>query len=86
MLLNVTNHMEDLLNLVCLYHRNDPQSTQEIAQQAADIDLDFIADDLPKMLNSMMSGANRIRELVLSLRTFARLDEAEKNLLTYMKG
>lgn len=82
----VTNHMEDLLNLVCLYHKNHPQSTQEIAQQTADIDLDFIADDLPKMLNSMMIGANRIRELVLSLRTFARLDEAEKKPLDLHEG
>ncbi len=82
----VTNHMEDLLNLVCLYHKNHPQSTQEIAQQAADIDLDFIADDLPKMLNSMMIGANRIRELVLSLRTFARLDEAEKKPVDLHEG
>ena len=82
----VTNHMEDLLNLVCLYHKNHPQSTQEIAQQTADIDLDFIADDLPKMLNSMMIGANRIRELVLSLRTFAHLDEAEKKPLDLHEG
>ncbi|WP_413171444.1 GAF domain-containing protein [Anabaena azotica] len=82
----VTNHTEDLLNLVRLYHKNHPQSTQEIAQQVASLDLDFIADDLPKMLNSMMIGANRIRELVLSLRTFARLDEAEKKPVDLHEG
>lgn len=85
----VTNHTEDLLNLVRLYQKNHPQAIQEIeeiAQQAASLDLDFIADDLPKMLNSMMIGANRIRELVLSLRTFARLDEAEKKPVDLHEG
>jgi signal transduction histidine kinase len=73
----VTQHTEDLLNLLHLYQKNYPQPTEEIQQQAAELDLDFIADDLPKILDSMMMGANRIRELILSLRTFSRLDEAE---------
>ncbi|GAB4349241.1 MAG: hypothetical protein Fur0042_16450 [Cyanophyceae cyanobacterium] len=41
-----------------------------------DIDLDFIRQDLPKILTSMEAGAERIRDIVTSLRTFARLDEA----------
>jgi GAF domain-containing protein len=73
----VNDHIKDLLNLVHLYQNNYPQAPAEIQDQAAEIDLDFISDDLPKMLNSMMSGADRIRQLVLSLRTFSRLDEAE---------
>ncbi|WP_242039826.1 GAF domain-containing protein [Anabaena sphaerica] len=82
----VTNHTEDLLNLVRLYQKNYPQATEEIQQQAASLDLDFIADDLPKILNSMRSGANRIRELVISLRTFARLDEADKKPIDLHEG
>ncbi|MEA5576345.1 GAF domain-containing protein [Anabaena sp. UHCC 0451] len=82
----VTNHTEDLLNLVRLYQQNYPQITAEIQQQEASLDLDFIADDLPKILDSMKTGANRIRELVLSLRTFARLDEADKKPVDLHEG
>lgn len=82
----VTEHTEDLLNLVQLYQKNYPQSTEEIQQHAASLDLDFIADDLPKILNSMKTGATRIRELVLSLRTFAHLDEADKKAIDLHQG
>ncbi|MBD2386826.1 GAF domain-containing sensor histidine kinase [Cylindrospermum sp. FACHB-282] len=82
----VTQHTKDLLNLLRLYQENYPQPTREIQQQAAELDLDFIADDLPKILTSMMMGADRIRELVLSLRTFSRLDEAEMKPVDLHEG
>lgn len=82
----VTEHTEDLLKLLRLYQENYPQPTGVIQQQAAEMDLDFIADDLPKMLTSMMMGADRIRELILSLRTFSRLDEAEMKPVDLHEG
>jgi len=39
-------------------------------------DIDFILEDLPKILASMEIGTDRIRQIVLSLRNFSRLDEA----------
>lgn len=82
----VHTHTEDLLNLLRLYQQNYPQPLEQIQQQAASLDVDFIAKDLPKILDSMRSGANRIRELVLSLRTFARLDEADKKPVDLHEG
>ncbi|MEA5549669.1 GAF domain-containing protein [Anabaena cylindrica UHCC 0172] len=82
----VNNYAQDLLKFIHLSQKSYPQQTAEIQQQIASLDLDFIADDLPKMLNSMMSGANRIRELVLSLRIFARLDQAEKKPINLHEG
>ncbi|MTJ07510.1 GAF domain-containing protein [Anabaena sp. UHCC 0204] len=82
----VTDHVKDLLNLVRLYQNNYPQAIGEIQDQLAEIDLDFINDDLPKMLNSMMGGADRIRQLVISLRTFSRLDEAEMKPVNLHEG
>lgn len=82
----VTEHIKDLLNLVRLYQNNYPQAPAEIQNQSAEIDLDFINDDLPKMLSSMMSGADRIRQLVISLRTFSRLDEAEMKPIDLHQG
>jgi two-component system, NtrC family, sensor kinase len=42
-----------------------------------EVDMDYLAEDLPKLLNSLKLGSDRIRQLVLSLRNFSRLDEAE---------
>ncbi|KKD38514.1 histidine kinase [Limnoraphis robusta CS-951] len=77
---NITPALEqiqDLLNLVDLYQQNCSQISPEIEAKIAEIDLEFIAEDLPKLLSSMKMGTQRIREIVLSLRNFSRLDEAE---------
>ncbi|MDZ8224281.1 GAF domain-containing protein [Nostoc sp. ChiVER01] len=71
----VTEHAENLLKLLRLYQKQYPKTTGEIQKQAAALDLDFISDDLPKILTSMKIGADRISQLVLSLRSFSRLDE-----------
>ncbi|MFS0517106.1 GAF domain-containing protein [Nostoc sp. UIC 10607] len=71
----VTEHAENLFKLLRLYQKQYPKVTGEIQKQAAALDLDFISDDLPKILTSMKMGADRISQLVLSLRSFSRLDE-----------
>ncbi|MCC5641614.1 GAF domain-containing protein [Nostoc sp. CHAB 5824] len=71
----VTEHAENLFKLLRLYQKQYPKATGEIQKQAAALDLDFISDDLPKILTSMRMGADRISQLVLSLRSFSRLDE-----------
>ncbi|MEH1921003.1 GAF domain-containing sensor histidine kinase [Nostoc sp.] len=71
----VTEHAENLLKLLHLYQKQYPKTTEEIQKQVAALDLDFISDDFPKILTSMKIGADRISQLVLSLRSFSRLDE-----------
>ncbi len=66
----------DLLELVRLYQQALPDPPDEIKAQEQVIDLDFVASDLPKLLCSLQVGTNRIREIVKSLRTFSRVDEA----------
>ncbi|MEH2252138.1 GAF domain-containing protein [Nostoc sp.] len=68
-------YTKDLLYLVELYQQNYCPPTPEIHEQIYAIDLDFIRHDLPKILDSMKMGAERIRQIVLSLRNFSRLDE-----------
>ncbi|MEM9543528.1 MAG: ATP-binding protein [Cyanobacteria bacterium P01_E01_bin.42] len=70
-------YTQDLLTFVHIYERNHPQSSSEIAEYIEQIDLDFLAKDLPKLMASMQIGTNRIREIVAGLRNFSRLDEAE---------
>ncbi|HAZ49313.1 MAG TPA: GAF domain-containing protein [Cyanobacteria bacterium UBA11371] len=77
---NITHakqYSDDLLHLLKLYQQQSPNPSGEISNFAEAIDLEFIVDDLPKILTSMAIGADRIRQLVLSLRNFSRLDEAE---------
>ena len=70
-------YSEDLLGLIELYHIHCPNPGSDVDDETAEIDLDFIKQDLPNLLGSMQIGTERIREIVLSLRTFSRLDEAE---------
>ena len=70
-------YASDLLHLLELYRKHYPEPVPEIKDEIETIDLDFLATDFPKLLKSMKEGANRIRQIVISLRNFSRLDEAE---------
>ncbi|WP_414755022.1 PAS domain S-box protein [Anabaena sp. CCY 9910] len=75
---NITHtreYIEDLLYLVKLYQSHYNPVAPEILDHIYGMDLEFISQDLPKVLNSMHMGAERIRQIVLSLRNFSRLDE-----------
>ncbi|BAY08072.1 PAS domain-containing sensor histidine kinase [Calothrix sp. NIES-2098] len=72
-----TEYVEDLLYLLQCYQQHYPISSSTLQAEIEHIDIEFIIEDLPRLLSSMKVGANRIREIVLSLRTFSRLDEAE---------
>jgi signal transduction histidine kinase len=63
--------------LVHLYQKHYPNPIGEIEKEAENMDLDFLQDDLPKILSSMRIGTDRIRQIVLSLRNFSRMDESE---------
>ncbi|HEY9602432.1 MAG TPA: ATP-binding protein [Allocoleopsis sp.] len=71
-----SSYVKDLLSLVRLYQQHYPDPKLAIQEQLEDIDFDFLSEDLPKILTSMKGGADRIREIVLSLRNFSRLDES----------
>ncbi|MBF2025471.1 MAG: PAS domain S-box protein [Oscillatoriales cyanobacterium C42_A2020_001] len=76
-LLHAEQYAQDLLELLHLYRRHCSLPPAHIQEREEDIDLEFLIADLPKLLMSMKVGAERIREIVKSLRTFSRLDEAE---------
>ncbi|MBD1909096.1 MULTISPECIES: PAS domain-containing protein [unclassified Leptolyngbya] len=71
------DYAHDLLNLLQLYQRHYPNPAREIQDAADEIDFAFLKEDLPKLLASMRVGADRIQKIVLALRTFSRMDEAE---------
>ena len=71
-----TNYVNDLIELIRLYQEHDPSPPQAISDFTEDIDFEYLVSDFSKLLNSMKTGATRIRDIVKSLRTFSRLDEA----------
>ncbi|WP_414752490.1 PAS domain-containing protein [Anabaena sp. CCY 9910] len=76
-LIPASEYAQDLLQLVELYRLHFPYPPEEIQEFIIDIEFDFLKEDLVKLLQSMRIGTQRIREIVLSLRNFSRLDEAE---------
>lgn len=76
-ILPAKEYAEDLLRLIRLYQKHYPNPVPEIQEEIDEIDLDFLVEDLTKLLKSMSFGTTRICEIVKSMRTFTRLDEAE---------
>ncbi|MEL6489747.1 MAG: response regulator [Cyanobacteria bacterium J06621_3] len=74
---HASGYADDLLSLFNLYEQHYPDPVDAIKSKREDIDVVFLTEDLPKLLNSMQVGTDRIRDIVLSLRIFSRLDEAE---------
>lgn len=83
---HISEYIEDLLEMLTLYQQFCPNPSPEILERAQEIDLDFIIEDLPKILSSMQIGTERIRQIVLSLRNFSRLDQAEKKPVNIHEG
>ena len=69
------NYSQDLLSIISAYQAEYPHPDRKIEAVVHDLELDYIQDDFPKVLNSMKAGADRIRQLILTLRNFSRLDE-----------
>jgi len=76
-ILPADQYIKDLIELINLYQEEFEQVPLEIEDKIAEIDLEFVAEDLPKLLGSMKVGAERVCDLVKSLRIFSRLDESE---------
>lgn len=70
------NTIEDLLDLLALYAEKYPESDADIQDALEDINLDFVSEDIYKVIDSMKLGSVRIQQIVQGLRTFSRLGEA----------
>lgn len=75
---HATGYFEDLISLIELYQEVYPEPNRRIEEEIDTIDLEFLLEDLPKILSSMEMGTERIRQISKSLRTFSRNDESAK--------
>jgi PAS domain S-box-containing protein len=85
-LIHATNYIQDLLDLIDRYQQHYPNPVPELQNHIEAIELDFLIEDLPKILDSMQMGAERIHQIVISLRNFSRLDEAEMKPVDIHEG
>jgi signal transduction histidine kinase len=68
------DYVQDLLGYLELYQQHHPQAAEPVQDRAEDIDLEFLCEDLPTLLNSMHNATDRITTISNSLRTFSRAD------------
>ncbi len=85
-LVHVGHYTEDLLNLLDMYQQQCPQPSAAIQDKIKDIELEFLLEDLPKAMSSMQVGADRIREIVRSLRNFSRKDDSQMSKVNLHEG
>lgn len=71
----LTTYCQDLLDLVQSYQESYPDD-MNMSKKIEEIDLEYIEEDLPKLVESMDMGANRIYDIILSLKNFSRIDQA----------
>ncbi len=68
-------YIQHIIHHLQLYQQQLPQASPEIKSHSESIDLEFVLQDLPKMISSMKLGTDRIRQISVSLRNFSRADQ-----------
>ncbi|BAZ12673.1 multi-sensor signal transduction multi-kinase [Calothrix sp. NIES-4071] len=85
-LAHVNQYVDDLVNLLNLYQKHLPSPPAEIEEEIETIDLEYLLEDLPKMISSMKLGTTRIKEIMQSLRNFSRNDGDDKRAVDIHEG
>ena len=85
-LTHAQGYIQDMLDIIRLYQAHYPTPIPEIQTISEELELDYVLNDLPKLLQSVQAGTNRIRQIVLSLRSFSRLDESELKRIDIHEG
>jgi signal transduction histidine kinase len=75
---HIDEYTQDLFHLLNLYIEKLPNPGEDITELLEDIDLEYVREDMPKLVRSMKEGVNRLRDISSSLRTFARSDSTSK--------
>ncbi|MCW5312494.1 AAA family ATPase [Nostoc sp. KVJ3] len=83
---HANEYTKNILRLLELYQKHYPIPHSEIQEEVEAMDLEFLLEDLPKLMFSMRVGAERIQKIVVSLRTFSRMDEAEMKEVNIHEG
>lgn len=85
-LTHAEEYIQELINILHLYQQFYPNPVPNIQKYIEEVDLDFLLSDFTNILNSMKAGTQRIAAIVLSLRNFSRLDEADMKMVDIHEG
>jgi two-component system, NtrC family, sensor kinase len=83
---HLDQYMQDMLHLVQAYETHYPEPPRSLQAEIEKADLDFLTEDLTKLLRSMTMGTERVQEIILSMRNFSRTDEAELKAVDLHEG
>jgi PAS domain S-box-containing protein len=72
------DHITDTFKLIDLYQQEYPHPSAVIREEIEEIDLNYVRQDLLKLISSMKLGVERIRGISTSLRIFSRADQDDK--------
>ena len=81
-----SQYISDIQSIIKLYQKNYPDPVPEIAQALEDLDIEFSIDDLSKILTSMKLSADRIQNILTSMRKFSRSDSTKKIVVNLHDG
>jgi signal transduction histidine kinase len=83
---HASRYIKELLQLLELYQQHYPEPVSEIREAAAEMEVDFLVEDLSKIVSSMQVGTERIRQIVVSMRNFSRSDQSNIKLVDIHEG
>ncbi|MGD1712546.1 sensor histidine kinase [Dapis sp. BLCC M172] len=83
---HIQEYTENIFDLLNLYQQLYPDSHPQIEDLMDEIDIDYIISDLPQIISSMQMGTDRIKNIVVSLRNFSRLDESQVKSVDLHEG
>ncbi|MGB3765021.1 MAG: response regulator [Phormidesmis sp.] len=81
-----SDYFKELIDIIKMYQAKYPTPDEELQAYLDDLDLPFIIEDAFKLLESLKIGSDRIRQIVLSMRNFSRLDEAHIKSVNVHEG
>jgi signal transduction histidine kinase len=76
----------DLLELLALYQQHYPDAHPDILAKAEEIEIELVQSELVEIVGSMHEGVRRIKEIVLSLRNFSRIDSRQTQAADLHEG
>lgn len=74
---HIAGYTQDLMDLIEMYAEDYPEPSEAIQAQIEEMDLEFVREDLPQVIDSLKNGTERIQKLVQSLRNFYQVDDSE---------
>ncbi|TAE05626.1 MAG: GAF domain-containing protein [Oscillatoriales cyanobacterium] len=85
-LIHINDYLQDLFRIIQIYSKKYPESVREIEEEKEKIDLDFVSQDLPKIINTLKIGSGRIRDNILALQKFSTPDDSDKTYVNLQEG